>query len=129
MNKIESEIRQHLEIRQDVDKMSSIEKAQIQNVKRIKSFFYGTIIWILSYLLFSSLRGRFQIIAAVVFFCIDYAIYQIGKALELELGIVLKIRLTVIYLLIIIFAIIFPIWYFFISFNLNNFLNILTQNN
>ncbi|MCD4797143.1 MAG: hypothetical protein K8R49_08250 [Candidatus Cloacimonetes bacterium] len=109
MNNIESEIRQHLEIRQEADKMSSIEKAQIQNVRRIKSFFYGTIIWILSYLFFSSLRGKFQIIAAVVFFCVDYAVYRIGKTLELELGIVLKIRLTVIYLLIIIFAILFPI--------------------
>ncbi len=109
MNKIESEIRQHLEIRQEADKMSSIEKAQTQNVRRLKSFFYGTIIWILSYLFFSSLRGRFQIIAAVIFFCIDYAIHQIGKSLELELGIVLKIRMTVIYLLIIIFEILFPI--------------------
>ncbi len=109
MNKIESEIRQHLETLLEAEKMSSIEKAQIQNVKRIKSFFYGTIIWLLSYSFFSCLRGRFQIIAAVVFFIVDYTIYQIGKSLELELGIVLNIRLTVIYLLIIIFAMIFPI--------------------
>jgi lipopolysaccharide export LptBFGC system permease protein LptF len=109
MNKIESEIRQHLEMLQEAENKSSIEKAQIQNVKRIKSFFYGMIIWLLSYSFFSSLRGKFQIIAAVAFFVVDYAIYQIGKSLELELSIVLKIRLTVIYLLIIIFAMIFPV--------------------
>jgi hypothetical protein len=109
MNKVESEIRQHLETLQEAENKSSIEKAQIQNVKRIKSFFSGMIIWLLSYSFFSSLRGRFQIIAAGAFFVVDYAIYQIGKSLELELGMVLKIRLTVIYLLIIIFAILFPI--------------------
>lgn len=108
MNKIESEIRQHLEMLQEAENKSSIEKAQIQNAKRIKSFFYGMIIWLLSYSFFSCLQGRFQFIAAVVFFIVDYTIYQIGKSLELELGIVLKIRLTVIYLLIIIFAMLFP---------------------
>jgi len=102
MNKLEEELRRHIQIKLDESNKSSIEKAQIENAVRLYNFIYGVVIWFISFSILSYLQKSFRFFILLIIFIVDILINLFGKYHNLDLALLLKIRLSVIYLIIII---------------------------
>ena len=102
MNKLEEELRQHIQIKFDESNKSSIEKAQKENAVRFYNFIYGFVIWCISFSILSYLQKSFRLFILLIILIVDILINLFGKYHNLDLALLLKIRLSVIYMIIII---------------------------
>ncbi|MDO9577843.1 MAG: hypothetical protein Q7J16_08160 [Candidatus Cloacimonadales bacterium] len=102
MNRLEEDIKLQIWLQLEADQKSSVEKAQEENTRRLLNFLYGLIIWLVSFSILSFLRKSFQILFYVTLFAVDLLINFIGKYYNFVPEQLLKIRLTILYVLIII---------------------------
>lgn len=102
MNKLEEELKLHIQMKLDEENKSSIEKAQRENTVRLYNFIYGVVIWFISFSILSFLQERFHYFILAIIFIVDIAINIFGKIYDLDLVLLLKIRLSAIYIIIII---------------------------
>ncbi len=102
MNKLEEELRLQIQIKLDESNKSSIEKAQIENAVRFYNFIYGVVIWLISFFILSYLQRSFRLFILFIILIVDILINLFGKYHNLDLALLLKIRLSVIYIIIII---------------------------
>ena len=101
MNRLEEDIKLQIRLQLEAGKKSSVEKAQEENTRCLTNFLYGLIIWLVSISILLFLRKSFQILFYVVLFAVDLLINFIGKYYNFEPEQLLKIRLTILYILII----------------------------
>ena len=109
MNRVEEELRLKLQLRLDEENKSSIEKAQKENTVRIGNFILGVAIWFISFSILSYLQEGFHFFILGIILAIDIAISAFGKAHDIGLGQLLKIRLSIIYITVIILSMIIEI--------------------
>ncbi len=102
MNKLEEELRLDIQIKLDESNKSSIEKAQRENAVRFYNFIYGVVIWLISFSILSYLQRSFRLFILFIILIVDILINLFGKYHNLDLSLLLKIRLSVIYIIIII---------------------------
>ena len=102
MNKLEEELKLHIQMKFDESNKSSIEIAQRENAVRLYNFIYGVVIWFISLSILSYLQKSFHLFILVIILIIDILINLFGKYHNLDLALLLKIRLSVIYMIIII---------------------------
>lgn len=107
MKSLEEELKVKMALKLSSEQMSSVEKAQLDNTRKLKEFFLGFAIWFISYGFFSVLQGTFKILVALALAAVDLAISRLGEHLELSFDLILKIRLSSIYLIIMLIAILF----------------------
>jgi len=110
MNRIEEELRLKIQIRLDEENKSSIEKAQKENILRVSNFILGVVVWFISFLILSYLQEGFHFFILGIILCIDLAINALGKAHDIDLGLLLKIRLSAIYMVTIIISMIIEMY-------------------
>jgi hypothetical protein len=101
MNKLEEELKQHIDLREQIGHESLVEKAQRKNTEHLTNFLWGTLIWLISFTILSLLQKSFRIIILVAIVIVDIAINSFGKIYNIEPEQLLKIRLTVIYVVVI----------------------------
>ena len=106
MNKLQEELKEQIKRQLEAQSQSSVEKAQAENTRRLLDFIYGTVIWMLSFSLFSLFNQSFRIILYLTLFAVDLLISSIGKRYDIQPAPLLKIRLTILYLIIILIAMI-----------------------
>ncbi len=104
MNRIEEELRLKIQIKLDEENKSSIEKAQKENTLRASNFILGVVVWFISFFILSYLQEGFHFFILGIILCIDVMVNAFGKARDIDLGLLLKIRLSVIYMVTIIIS-------------------------
>ena len=102
MNKLEEELKLRIQLQIDESNKGTIEKAQRDNTIRLYNFIYGVVIWFISFFIFSYLQKNFHLFVLIIIFVVDIIINLFGKFNNLDLVLLLKIRLSVIYVIIII---------------------------
>lgn len=111
MNKLEEELKLHIQMKLDESNKSSIENAQKENTIRMYNFIYGVVIWLISFSILSYLQKSFHLFILIIILVVDILINLFGKYNNLDLALLLKIRLSVIYVIIIIICMIIE-WFF-----------------
>ena len=111
MNKLEEELKLHIQMKLDESNKSSIENAQKENTIRMYNFIYGVVIWFISLSILSYLQKSFHLFTLITILTVDILINLFGKYNNLDLALLLKIRLSAIYVIIIIICIIIE-WFF-----------------
>jgi len=101
MNKLEEELAQRIKLQADDSRESSAEKAQRENTEWLTNFIWGTLIWLISFSILSLLQKSFRLIILIVIIVVDIALNSFGKIYDIDPLQLLKIRLTVIYVVII----------------------------
>ena len=101
MSKLEEELKKRIQLQLEGSHESTIEKAQRENTEHLTNFLWGTLIWLISFTILSLLQRSFRLIILIVIVIVDIALNTIGKIYNIEPEQLLKIRLSVMYVVII----------------------------
>jgi hypothetical protein len=101
MNKLEEELAQRIKLQAEASHESSAEKAQRENTERLTNFIWGTLIWLISFSILSLLQKSFRLIILIAIIIVDIALNSFGKVYNIDPEQLLKIRLTVIYVVVV----------------------------